>query len=72
MIISFRYTYVRRTSAAKAANDSGTSIQERNAAASCKPIYTGITCVVPSAFLRKQWSVCRFPILKLVDGSSAL
>ncbi|CAL6111881.1 Hypothetical_protein [Hexamita inflata] len=34
--------YVRRTSAAKATNDSGTSIQGRNAAASCKPIYTGI------------------------------
>ncbi|CAL6059226.1 Hypothetical_protein [Hexamita inflata] len=44
MIISFRYTYmyVRRTSAAKATNDSGTSIQGRNAAASCTPIYTGI------------------------------
>ncbi|CAL6018792.1 Hypothetical_protein [Hexamita inflata] len=34
--------YVRRTSATKATNDSGTSIQGRNAAASCKPIYTGI------------------------------
>ncbi|CAL6112240.1 Hypothetical_protein [Hexamita inflata] len=34
--------YVRRTSAAKATNDSGTSIQGRNAAASCKPIYTVI------------------------------
>ncbi|CAL6065402.1 Hypothetical_protein [Hexamita inflata] len=34
--------YVRRTSAAKATNDSGTSIQGRNAAASCKPIYTGV------------------------------
>ncbi|CAL6055568.1 Hypothetical_protein [Hexamita inflata] len=34
--------YVRRTSAAKATNDSGTSLQGRNAAASCKPIYTGI------------------------------
>ncbi|CAL6017000.1 Hypothetical_protein [Hexamita inflata] len=34
--------YVRRTSAAKATNDSDTSIQGRNAAASCKPIYTGI------------------------------
>ncbi|CAL6006029.1 Hypothetical_protein [Hexamita inflata] len=34
--------YVRRTSAAKATNDSGTSIQGRNAAASCEPIYTGI------------------------------
>ncbi|CAL6107225.1 Hypothetical_protein [Hexamita inflata] len=34
--------YVRRTSAAKATNDSSTSIQGRNAAASCKPIYTGI------------------------------
>ncbi|CAL5990902.1 Hypothetical_protein [Hexamita inflata] len=34
--------YVRRTSAAKATNDSGTSIQGRNAAASCKPIFTGI------------------------------
>ncbi|CAL5975548.1 Hypothetical_protein [Hexamita inflata] len=34
--------YVRRTSAAKATNDSGTSIQGRNAAASCKPIYTEI------------------------------
>ncbi|CAL6091992.1 Hypothetical_protein [Hexamita inflata] len=34
--------YVRRTSAAKVTNDSGTSIQGRNAAASCKPIYTGI------------------------------
>ncbi|CAL6010828.1 Hypothetical_protein [Hexamita inflata] len=34
--------YVRRTSAVKATNDSGTSIQGRNAAASCKPIYTGI------------------------------
>ncbi|CAL5972322.1 Hypothetical_protein [Hexamita inflata] len=34
--------YVRCTSAAKATNDSGTSIQGRNAATSCKPIYTGI------------------------------
>ncbi|CAL6085755.1 Hypothetical_protein [Hexamita inflata] len=34
--------YVRRTSAAKATNDSGTSIYGRNAAALCKPIYTGI------------------------------
>ncbi|CAL5975776.1 Hypothetical_protein [Hexamita inflata] len=34
--------YVRRTSAANATNDSGTSIQGCNAAASCKPIYTGI------------------------------
>ncbi|CAL6000856.1 Hypothetical_protein [Hexamita inflata] len=34
--------YVMRASAAKATNDSGTSIQGRNAAASCKPIYTGI------------------------------
>ncbi|CAL6052409.1 Hypothetical_protein [Hexamita inflata] len=34
--------YVRRTSAAKVTNDSGTSIQGRNAAALCKPIYTGI------------------------------
>ncbi|CAL6082145.1 Hypothetical_protein [Hexamita inflata] len=41
--------YVKRTSAAKTTNDSGTSIQGqvptyqgRNAAASCKPIYTGI------------------------------
>ncbi|CAL6087213.1 Hypothetical_protein [Hexamita inflata] len=34
--------YVRRTSAVKATNDSGTSIQGRNAAASCTPIYTGI------------------------------
>ncbi|CAL5998577.1 Hypothetical_protein [Hexamita inflata] len=34
--------YVRRTSAATATNDSGTSIQGRNAAASCKPIYTVI------------------------------
>ncbi|CAL6086858.1 Hypothetical_protein [Hexamita inflata] len=34
--------YVRRTFAAKATNDSGTSIQGRYAAASCEPIYTGI------------------------------
>ncbi|CAL6064239.1 Hypothetical_protein [Hexamita inflata] len=34
--------YVRRTSAAKATNDSGTRLQGRNAAASCKQIYTGI------------------------------
>ncbi|CAL6052956.1 Hypothetical_protein [Hexamita inflata] len=34
--------YVRRTSAAKATNDSGASLQRRNAAASCKPIYMGI------------------------------
>ncbi|CAL6053983.1 Hypothetical_protein [Hexamita inflata] len=34
--------YVRRTSAVKATNDSGTNIQGRNAAASRKPIYTGI------------------------------
>ncbi|CAL5977690.1 Hypothetical_protein [Hexamita inflata] len=34
--------YVRRTSATKATNDSCTSIQGRNAAASCEPIYTGI------------------------------
>ncbi|CAL5976546.1 Hypothetical_protein [Hexamita inflata] len=33
---------VRRTSATKATNDSGTSIHGRNAAASCKPIYTGV------------------------------
>ncbi|CAL6064996.1 Hypothetical_protein [Hexamita inflata] len=56
--------YVRRASAAKATNDSGTSLQGRNAAASCKPIYTEITCVVPSAFLRKQQSGYRFLILK--------
>ncbi|CAL6002362.1 Hypothetical_protein [Hexamita inflata] len=36
--------YVRRTSATKATNDSGTSIQGRNAAASCNQIYTGILC----------------------------
>ncbi|CAL5989466.1 Hypothetical_protein [Hexamita inflata] len=36
------FNFVRRTSAAKTTNDSGTSIQGRNAAASCKPIYTGI------------------------------
>ncbi|CAL6108181.1 Hypothetical_protein [Hexamita inflata] len=48
--------YVRRTSATKATNDSGTSIQGRNAAASCKPIYTGIhlrrTCVSKEAMER--------------------
>ncbi|CAL5978032.1 Hypothetical_protein [Hexamita inflata] len=34
--------YVRRTSATNATNDSGTSIQGRNAVASCEPIYTEI------------------------------
>ncbi|CAL5987629.1 Hypothetical_protein [Hexamita inflata] len=34
--------YVRRTLAAKATNDSGTSIQGCNVAASCKLIYAGI------------------------------
>ncbi|CAL5978170.1 Hypothetical_protein [Hexamita inflata] len=53
--------YVRCTSAAKATNDSGTSIQGRNAAASCKPIYTGIhlrrtICVSKEAMERLQLS----------------
>ncbi|CAL6094853.1 Hypothetical_protein [Hexamita inflata] len=48
-----------RIYATKATNDSGTNIQGRNAAASCKPINGN-----PPAFLRKQWSGCRFPILK--------
>ncbi|CAL5999058.1 Hypothetical_protein [Hexamita inflata] len=42
--------YNKRTSAVKATSDSGTSIQGRNAAASYKPIYSGIL-VVTSAFL---------------------
>ncbi|CAL5971674.1 Hypothetical_protein [Hexamita inflata] len=53
--------YVRRTSAAKATNDSGTNIQGRNVAASCKPIYTGIhlrrtICVSREAMERLQLS----------------
>ncbi|CAL5990743.1 Hypothetical_protein [Hexamita inflata] len=55
MIISFRYPYVRQAHLhSQGNNDSGTSIQGRNAAALCKPIYTGInlrrtTCVSKKA-----------------------
>ncbi|CAL5982812.1 Hypothetical_protein [Hexamita inflata] len=62
MIINFRHTYVRQvSSAANATNDSGTSIQGRNAAASCKPIYTGIhlrrtICVSKEAMERLLFS----------------
>ncbi|CAL5985006.1 Hypothetical_protein [Hexamita inflata] len=59
MIISFRHTYVRQVHIRSQGNQRlGYKHSGRNAAASCKPIYTA------PAFIRKQWSGCRFPIMK--------